>query len=77
MEFRLQKAKEFGANLVYKVDVKDDEETTTKKILEVFGEEPTTTFECSGVQSSARTAILVRSFQIKKLMFKYFDFRLL
>lgn len=59
VDFRLQKAKEFGADLVYKVDVKDDEEITTKKILEVFGEEPTTTFECSGVQSSARIGILV------------------
>lgn len=59
IDFRLEKAKEFGADVTYKIETETEESDVAKGILESFREEPDVVIDCSGAESSLRLSIQV------------------
>lgn len=57
VEFRLNMAKELGANHVLKVNREDDEKVITKKIISILGERPDVSIDCTGFQNTVRLGL--------------------
>lgn len=56
---KLQKAKELGAHHIIKIEKGQEEDAIVAKIVELLGEQPNKTFDCSGAQQSVRIALKV------------------
>lgn len=61
LDIKLQKAKELGATHTLKIEKSLSEEQILKKIVELLGEEPNITFDCTGIEQCVRIAISVCS----------------
>ncbi|KAF2893446.1 hypothetical protein ILUMI_12731 [Ignelater luminosus] len=58
VEFRLQQALSFGADYILKINPTDSEREIIKRILEVLGEEPNISIDCTGLESCVRICML-------------------
>lgn len=62
IDFRLQFAKDLGADCILKVNPNDDEKATAEKIKDMLGGMPEVTIDCSGYESTIKLAIAVSKF---------------
>ncbi|ERL94043.1 hypothetical protein D910_11326 [Dendroctonus ponderosae] len=58
-DVKLQTAKELGAHHVIKIEKGMEEDAIVAKIVELLGEQPNKTFDCSGAEQSVRIALKV------------------
>lgn len=59
VDFRLQRAKEMGADYTLKITKDMAEDSVVQKIKELLGEDPDISLDCSGAEQSVRVALLV------------------
>ncbi|KAB0791112.1 hypothetical protein PPYR_02913 [Photinus pyralis] len=56
-QWRLDKAKELGADFTLKVEPNDPEDLIVRRITSLLDDRPTVSFDCAGFQSTARVAV--------------------
>uniref|UniRef100_A0A1Y1LBP2 Sorbitol dehydrogenase n=1 Tax=Photinus pyralis TaxID=7054 RepID=A0A1Y1LBP2_PHOPY len=56
-QWRLDKAKELGADFTLKVEPNDQEDGIVRRITSLLDDRPTVSFDCAGFQSTARVAV--------------------
>lgn len=64
LDVKLQKAKEVGADYTIKIERNMTEQDIIKKVKELLGEEPTISFDATGVEQCVRVALQVSALTI-------------